>query len=113
MTDCILVYVTAAEPEEAKTIGRTLVDEKLAACANIFAGMQSIYSWNGSVEEGRETVLILKTRAVLFDALAAQVKSMHSFSNPCIVAFPITQGAPSYLNWIRSATAESVSSIES
>jgi periplasmic divalent cation tolerance protein len=104
MTDFTLVYMTAPSASEAGHIARTLVDEQLAACVNILPQMISVYRWNNALEEASELVLIAKTRASLFDALAARVKTLHSYSNPCIVALPITQGAPAFLDWLSTAT---------
>lgn len=105
MSAFILVYVTAPSTREADHIGRAVVEEKLAACANILPGMRSIYRWRGKVEDGEEAVLILKTRAELFDKVAAQVKKLHSNTCPCIVAIPVAAGAPNYLEWILDSTA--------
>jgi periplasmic divalent cation tolerance protein len=94
------VYMTASSPEEARRIGRALVEERLAACANILPGMTSFYRWQGMVDEGQETVLIAKTRMELVDSLTARVKTLHSYSVPCVVALPIVGGNPDFLQWI-------------
>ena len=104
MTDFIVVYVTTPDRAEAETIARAVVEERLAACANILPDMFAIYRWDNKVEEGREVVLILKTRASLFDALAARIKSLHSADLPCIIALPITAGEAGFLRWIGQAT---------
>lgn len=101
----VFAYITAASREEAARIGRALVEERLAACVNILDGMTSIYRWQGAIEEATETVLIAKTRAVLFDALAARVRELHSYSVPCVVELPVGRGNPSYLDWLRDGTA--------
>ena len=101
----VMVYITAASPAEAETIGRTLVEEHLAACANILPGMRSIYRWKGVVETAAETVLIAKTRLELADALAARVKELHSYDVPCVVILPISGGYPPFLRWIEDETA--------
>ena len=99
-----MVYITAATPDEAEAIGRTLVAERLAACANILPGMRSIYRWKGAVETAAETVLIAKTRLELADALTARVKELHSYDVPCIVVLPIAAGLPEFLRWIDDET---------
>jgi periplasmic divalent cation tolerance protein len=104
MTDLIFVYITVASREEAEKIARSLVEDELAACVNIFPGMHSVYRWQGKVEEGDEIVLIAKTRATLFEHLAERVKRLHSYSCPCIVALPIVDGLPDYLQWIAQST---------
>jgi periplasmic divalent cation tolerance protein len=96
----LFVYVTAASHEEAVRIGRTVVEERLAACANIFDGMQSIYRWHGAVHEAAETVLIIKTRRDRLDALTARVKALHSYEVPCIAAFAVEPGNAAYFDWI-------------
>ncbi len=99
------VYVMAASPAEARRIGRAAVGERLAACANILPGLRSIYWWEGKVAEGRETVLVLKTRAARLDALIARVRALHSYECPAIVALPIVAGSKPYLDWIAAETA--------
>lgn len=104
MTDCIFVYLTTPERADAERIGRQMVEEKLAACANIVSNMTSFYRWQGQVEEGQENILILKTRAELFGRVAARVKSLHANACPCILALPLVDGTPDYLDWIRQST---------
>ena len=104
--EMVFVYITTKDAHQARTIGRTLVDERLAACVNIIDGMQSIYRWEGNTCEEGETVLIAKTRQSLFDALTRRVKELHSYSCPCIVALPITEGNTDFLEWIRLETGD-------
>jgi periplasmic divalent cation tolerance protein len=96
----MFVYVTAPSPEEAARIGRAVVEERLAACANVLDGMHSIYRWRGRLEEAKEVVLILKTRAERLPELTARVKALHSYEVPCVVALPIAGGNAAYLDWI-------------
>jgi periplasmic divalent cation tolerance protein len=103
MNACIC-YVTAGSREEALAIGRALVEERLAACANLLDGMTSVYWWHGKLEQAREAVLIAKTRTELVPALSARVKQLHSYDCPCVVALPIADGNPDYLAWIVSET---------
>lgn len=98
------VYITAASPEEADRIGRTLVEERLAACVNIIPGMRSIYQWQGRVETATETVLIAKTRQDRTQALLARVKALHAYEVPCAVVLPIIDGLPDFLRWIDTET---------
>lgn len=104
MTEFTFVYLTFPSVGEATHVGRVLLDERLAACVNILSPVQSLYNWNGTVEENTEIVMIAKSRSALFDALSARVKALHSYTNPCIVALPISQGAPDFLQWIASTT---------
>ena len=101
----VFAYITAGSRDEARRIGRALVEERLAACANIFDGMTSIYRWQDAIEEAGETVLIAKTRAELFETLAARVRELHSYEVPCVVELTVGRGNPAYLDWLRDATA--------
>lgn len=102
----IFVYITCASSDEARRIGHALVEARLAACVNLIPGMSSIYWWQGKMEEGRETVLIAKTRQSLLDALTQRVKALHSYACPCVVAFPVHGGNADYIAWIGAETAE-------
>ena len=104
MSDLLFVYITAPDLEVAKTIARALVEERLAACANILPLGESLYHWQGKVEEAREVALILKTQAVLFDKLAARCRELHPYDCPCIVGLPLAAGTSEYLSWIRAET---------
>ena len=107
MPDSVFVYVTTATIEQARTIGRRLVEDRLAACANVLPAMESIYRWQGAIETTQESVLILKTRAALVDQLAARVHELHSYDCPCVLALPILAGNPAYLRWIEEETTAS------
>lgn len=99
-----LVYITTKNKSEAKKIGKTLVKTKLAACINIIDGMNSIYRWEGKIQSDSETILIAKTKESLVDKLIKKVKSIHSYSCPCIICLPILNGNKDYLNWVRKET---------
>jgi periplasmic divalent cation tolerance protein len=99
-----LIYVTASDNTEAETIGHAMVEERLAACANIIPGMRSLYWWEGQLETGAETVLILKTRRDLAERAVERVKALHSYDCPCALVLPIQAGNPAYLNWIGAET---------
>lgn len=100
-----LVYVTTPDRDVARTIATKLVEEGLAACANILPGMESVYRWQGKVERAAETVLILKCRSAGFDALSARVRALHPYEVPCIIALPIAAGLPDYLAWLVNESA--------
>lgn len=100
----LFVYITCASLDEAKRIGRALVEARLCACVNILPGMTSLYWWQGKIEEGQETVLIAKTREALLDALTAKVKALHSYQCPCVVAIPVQAGNDDYVKWIEAET---------
>jgi len=99
-----LIYITARDKAEAKKIGRVLVKERLAACVNIWDHMESIYWWKGKMEEGKEAVLIAKTRQAKVKPLIQRVKELHSYVCPCIVALPITHGHRPFLDWLAGET---------
>ncbi len=94
------VYITTSSADEARRIGRKLVEDRLAACVNILESMHSIYWWEGQVQDGQEAVLIAKTTQPLVPALTERVKALHSYSVPCVVALPIVAGNGEYLDWI-------------
>lgn len=100
MSDILSVYVTVGSMEDAERIGATLVEERLAACANVLPGVRSIYRWEGSIQRADEVALILKTRSGLFDALEARVTELHPDDVPCIVAWPVQRVAAAYENWL-------------
>ncbi len=99
-----LAYMTAASVEEAKTIGRVLVEERLAACVNVIPGMVSVYRWEGALEEAEEAVLIAKTRVASFDELARRVAEIHPYDTPCAIRLDVAGGLPPFLDWIASET---------
>ena len=96
----MFVYVTAADAEEARRIGRQLVEEQLAACANIIAGVTSIFRWQGELDEASEAVLILKTTEEKLAPAIERVKSLHSYDCPCIEALPVVEGNRDFLAWV-------------
>jgi len=100
----IFVYMTASSAEEARRIGRALVEARLAACANVIDHMTSFYWWQGRIEEGSEAVLIAKSTSGQLEALTAKVKSLHSYTVPCIVALGIEGGNKEFLDWIGAET---------
>jgi periplasmic divalent cation tolerance protein len=101
----LFVYITTSGPEEARKIGTTLVEMRLAACVNILPPVESIYHWKGAIARETETVFIAKTRQDLFGRLSETVRSLHSYTNPCIVGLPIKEGSAEYLQWIADETA--------
>lgn len=99
-----MVYITTNSHEEAEIIGRNLVSKKLAACVNIIGNMKSIYHWEGKIESADEVVIIAKTIRALVQELIENVKTLHSYECPCIVAIPIIDGNENFLKWIRDET---------
>jgi len=99
--DTFFIYVTAADEAEAGLIARTVVAERLAACANLLGAIKSVYWWEGKICEGGEVALILKTSNTRKAALIDRIKQLHSYDCPCVVCLPIFDGNPDFLNWIR------------
>lgn len=102
--DYALVYITAANREEALSISRALLAEKLIACANVYDNVTSLYWWQGEIEHNPEAVIIAKTRVLLTAQLTERVKALHSYDTPCIVTVPISGGNPDFLRWIGHQT---------
>ena len=100
----VLVYVTAPNREEALTLARTVVSERLAACANLLGDITSVYWWEDKLNEDQEVALLLKTRGDLVSSLTARLCELHSYTCPCVVALPITEGNPAFLQWIAAET---------
>ena len=96
----LMVYMTAADEDEARRIARALVEERLAACVNILGRIESVYHWKGEVQASEEIAFLAKTADACFDALAARVRELHSYELPCLVAVPLERGEAAFLNWI-------------
>lgn len=100
----IVVFVTTASEEEACKIAHELVEKRLVACANIVGAVRSVFSWEGKVADEQEALMILKSHADRFNELSSKIKSLHSYSVPEVIAIPISQGLPEYLQWVRNMT---------
>ena len=107
MTEYRVVLVTSPDEESAANIARSLVEEGLAACVNIVARVRSIYSWKGAVHDDAETLLLIKTRTDLVQALIKTVQSRHPYDVPEVIALPIEAGSLPYLSWIAEVTRRS------
>lgn len=102
----IIVLITASSEDEAAKIGSALVDEHLAACVNIVPGVRSLFFWEGKTQDGRELLLICKSRQPLLERIIARVKSLHSYTVPEVIALPVAGGSEDYLRWLRDSTRE-------
>ena len=100
MTDKIVVLTTCASAEEAQRIARELIALRLAACVNLLPPVRSIYHWKGNVEEGDETLMIIKSARPLFEGLRSAIARLHSYEVPEIIAVPVIDGAAPYLEWM-------------
>ena len=94
------VYAVFADADEAERIGRTVVEEQLAACVNILGPIRSIYRWKGKIESAEEVAAIFKTHHWRADALIARIAALHSYDVPCVVSWPIDKILGSYADWI-------------
>ena len=108
-----IALVTCASIAEARRIGRSALEKRLAACANIFPGVESIYRWKGKVERAREVPVVIKTTAARLRELEREVKQMHSYDVPEFIVLPIVAGSREYLKWIAENTQQVVAKMKS
>lgn len=94
------IYVTAKNVEEAEKLGRAAVEKKLAACANIFPQMRSIYWWQGKIDTSDEAVLILKTKTTHYKKVEKFIVDNHSYETACVLRLPLDGGSKPYLKWL-------------
>ncbi|MCX7314110.1 MAG: divalent-cation tolerance protein CutA [Hyphomicrobiales bacterium] len=104
MERAVFVYTTWPTTVEAEAAGRTLVDRRLAACVNILPGMISHYRWQGQLERAEETVMLIKTRSSLADAVSDAVKELHSYDTPAILVMPLESVETGYFGWLMDET---------
>lgn len=100
----LVVFVTTASTDEATRIAHKVVEGRLAACANVVPDVRSIFRWEGRTAEEAEVLIILKTESARFDELCQQIKAVHSYEVPEIIALPIVHGSAEYLKWVREMT---------
>jgi periplasmic divalent cation tolerance protein len=101
-----IAMTTVVGPEEAARLGRTLVEERLAACATIVPAIHSIYRWEGQIESSTETLLLLKTESDRLAALEARLQELHSYETPEFLVISVESGSHSYLAWLQSSLRE-------
>ena len=101
--DAIVVFMTAANGEEAARLADMLVGAHLAACVQILPEMESVYRWQGKIERQSEVLLLAKTTQAKFAELEREVRALHSYDTPEIVAVPITAASTPYLQWLLAA----------
>lgn len=105
MIEPIVVLITVPSKDMGKQIARTLLEQKLAACVNIISPIDSMYTWEGKICTDEEVLLVVKSRAELFEnQLVPAIQAIHTYQVPEIIAFPIKMGAKSYLDWIEAVT---------
>jgi periplasmic divalent cation tolerance protein len=105
--EMIVLYTTFPTEKDAEKVGQELVEEKLAACVNIFPGMVSIYRWEDAVEKGSEVAMLIKTRKELEPQVLQALAAKHPYTVPALIVFEPSRVVASYLNWLRDQTASS------
>src|SRR5207244_10892807 len=100
MTDAKIVLTTTGSQEEARKIARALVDRRLAACVNIIPQVESIYRWQGKVEDAHEWLLVIKTTGNAFERVSDAIRELHSYDLPECISFSVENRSSSYLDWI-------------
>src|SRR5215207_10757935 len=103
-TDAIVVFMTATSGEEAARLADMLVGARLAACVQILPEMESVYRWQGKIERQAEVLLLAKTTKEKFDELEREVRALHSYDTPEIIAVPVVAGSAPYLDWLIKST---------
>ncbi len=101
--EVLIVLTTWPTVEAARAAGRAAVEEKLAACANVLPGVESIYRWEGKVETATEVLMILKTTIGRYPQLETRIKALHAYEVPEIVSLRVTDGLPAYLRWVEAS----------
>lgn len=104
--ETLLVLTNCPDEEVANTIALAVVEARLAACVNILPRVQSIYRWQGRVESATEIPLFIKSTAASYPALEDVIRRHHPYDVPEIIALPVTQGLPEYLNWVVAETLQ-------
>ena len=100
MTDKIVVLSSCGDEKEAQKVARHLVETRTAACVKILPGAQSFYWWKGTIEDSREWVLVIKSSRERLAALREELARVHSYHTPEVLALPIVDGSPAYLDWL-------------
>ncbi|MFZ1107325.1 MAG: divalent-cation tolerance protein CutA [Rhodomicrobium sp.] len=103
--EMIVIYTTFPAEKDARKVGGELVEQKLAACVNIFPGMVSIYRWQDAIESGSETVMLVKTRKELESQVLEALAAKHPYAVPALIVFEPRRVAASYLEWLCNQTA--------
>ena len=104
MTDALFVITTLPNADAAAELAKSLVTERLAACANLIPALRSIYKWQGKVQDENEVLVLFKTRQDSYEALKARILELHPYEVPEVLAIPVEQGYAAYLEWLASET---------
>ena len=105
-TDALVVLCTCPNQEEASELARCLVENRLAACVNIFPRIRSIYRWQGTVSDDAEVLMVIKTMASKFGGVEKWLKEHHPYDVPEVVGIKAASVAEAYLDWIEQSTTE-------
>ncbi|MGZ3241736.1 MAG: divalent-cation tolerance protein CutA [Burkholderiaceae bacterium] len=108
MEEAILVLTNMPDAQSAHVLARRLVELKIAACVNILPGVQSVYRWQGEIEEASEMTVMIKTTRARYVEIESAIKASHPYQVPEIIALPIVEGLPDYLDWIAQETKKDV-----
>ena len=100
MNNNCLIYVTVKDENEGIFISKLIIEKRLAACANLYSNVKSIYKWNNKLETVSEAVLILKTADSKYDQIQKLILKNHSYETPCILKIPIKKGEENFMSWI-------------
>jgi periplasmic divalent cation tolerance protein len=103
MTEHKLVLTTAGSKEEARRIARTLVERRLAACVNVIPQIESVYRWQGNIEEAEEWLLLIKTTSAAFERVRDAIRELHSYDLPECICLAIDGGSSAYLEWLQNS----------
>ena len=106
MADPLLVFTTLPDTDSAHTLASALVESRLAACVSILGACTSVYRWQGATETATEVPLLIKTTPARYAALEAAIRAHHPYELPEIIAVPVTQGLPGYLDWVAAGTRD-------
>ena len=108
MEQALIVFCNAPDAQVAAAIAQALVQRRLAACVNILPAVQSVYQWQGAIEQATEISLLIKTTPARYPELEAALVELHPYDVPEIIALPIAAGLPAYLHWIAAETRKEV-----
>jgi periplasmic divalent cation tolerance protein len=107
MAEKIVVFSNCGSEEEARRVATALVESRCAACVNIIPRIRSIYRWKGSVHDEAEWMLVIKSTRDRFESLNLELRRVHSYETPEVIAVPIVEGSRDYLDWIDRETSGS------
>ncbi|MCW4034821.1 MAG: divalent-cation tolerance protein CutA [Candidatus Bathyarchaeota archaeon] len=99
----VIVLMTASNKQEAVSIVRTLLEEKLIACANVFDSVTSLFWWQNKIDQENEALVLMKSKQSLFEKLSKRVKELHSYDVPEVLAIPVVDGSSDYLDWLKES----------